>query len=299
MKFVYVLVRSCGKAVEHCLILLIFSSLVIQALTDSHCRDIGDYDALVIVQQAGFEEGELLLYERLQMTPMLLERYAKDGSEKSRRQMLAMCKTDPEVLADVLGHLVSIASEKTKDSTGTGETDDDSEDDELNEIMDDIQEALALARRQGVLPPVRIARILAGESSGQFSSGENAVDSDKGSIPLSVALDYVGTLLEESRKQISRLETEVEEYNTTCNQMEQDIESLLKASNTLGSSADEDFASVGISVDELYTRIRADENGSSKRPVEQPDTEGFWREMEQSEDSFDVIARYFAKGMIT
>ena len=68
----------------------------------------------MIVQHAGFEEGELLLYERLQMTPMLLERYAKDGSEKSRRQMLAMCKTDPEVLVDVLGHLVTLASEKTK-----------------------------------------------------------------------------------------------------------------------------------------------------------------------------------------
>lgn len=69
----------------------------------------------MIVQQAAFDEGELLLYERLQMTPMLLERYAKDGSEKSRRQMLAMCKTDPEVLADVLGHLVAIASGKTKE----------------------------------------------------------------------------------------------------------------------------------------------------------------------------------------
>lgn len=83
-------------------------------MTDSHCRDIGDYDALVIVQQAGFEEGELLLYERLQMTPMLLERYAKDGTEKSRRQMLAMCQTDPEILADVLGRFVEIASEKLK-----------------------------------------------------------------------------------------------------------------------------------------------------------------------------------------
>jgi hypothetical protein len=71
---------------------------------------------LVIVQLAGFEEGELLLYERLQMTPMLLERYAADGSEKSRRQMLAMCQTDPEILADVLGHFVSIASEKLKSS---------------------------------------------------------------------------------------------------------------------------------------------------------------------------------------
>lgn len=83
-------------------------------MTDSHCRDIGDYDALVIVQQAGFEEGELLLYERLQMTPMLLERYANEGSEKSRRQMIAMCKADPEILADVLGHLVSIATQKMK-----------------------------------------------------------------------------------------------------------------------------------------------------------------------------------------
>lgn len=83
-------------------------------MTDSHCGDIGDYDALVIVQQAGFEEGELLLYERLQMTPMLLEKYAREGSEKSRRQMIAMCLNDPEVLADVLGHLVAIATEKMK-----------------------------------------------------------------------------------------------------------------------------------------------------------------------------------------
>jgi hypothetical protein len=97
-------------------IILMFSRSLVghQALTDSHCRDIGDYDALVIVQQAGFEEGELLLYERLQMAPMLLERYAKEGSEKSRRQMIAMCKADPEILADVLGHLVSMAMQTVK-----------------------------------------------------------------------------------------------------------------------------------------------------------------------------------------
>jgi len=65
----------------------------------------------VIVQLAGFDEGELLLYERLQMGPMLLSRYAKDGSEKARRQMLAMCQSDPEVLADVLGQFVSMVAE--------------------------------------------------------------------------------------------------------------------------------------------------------------------------------------------
>lgn len=89
-----------------------------QALTDSHCREIGDYDALVIVQLAGFEEGELLLYERLQMGPMLLSRYAKDGSEKARRQMLAMCHNDPEVLADVLGHFVAMVSENLNKVSG-------------------------------------------------------------------------------------------------------------------------------------------------------------------------------------
>ena len=52
------------------------------------------------------------MYERLQMTPMLLERYAADGSEKSRRQMLAMSQSDPEILADVLSHFVGMASEK-------------------------------------------------------------------------------------------------------------------------------------------------------------------------------------------
>ena len=88
-----------------------------QSLTDSHSREIGDYEALVIVQLNCFEEGELLLYERLQMTPVLLERYAKDGSEKARRQMLAVCQTDPEILADVLGHFVEIASSKLNNNT--------------------------------------------------------------------------------------------------------------------------------------------------------------------------------------
>ena len=79
-------------------------------MTDSYSEEIGNYEALVIVQLAGFTEGEVLLYERLQMAPMLLERYAKDGGERARRQMIAMCRTDPELLRDVLGYFVSMAS---------------------------------------------------------------------------------------------------------------------------------------------------------------------------------------------
>lgn len=89
-------------------------------MTDSHSTDIGDYDALVIVQQARFEDGELLLYERLQMTPFLLERYAKDGSNKSRRQMLAMSQSNPDILADVLGLFVGMATQKLRQENVRG-----------------------------------------------------------------------------------------------------------------------------------------------------------------------------------
>ena len=82
----------------------------------------------------------------------------------------------------------------------------DESDDEVDEILSDIQEVLSLAQRQGVLPPVRIARILAGEGTGQFSSHKYVdTKSPQRTVPLSVALDYVGEILDESRREISRL----------------------------------------------------------------------------------------------
>jgi vacuolar protein sorting-associated protein 11 len=298
----------------------------IAALTDSHCQEIGDYDALVIVQLAGYEEGELLLYERLQMTPVLLERYAKDGSEKARRQMLALAQSDPEILADVLGHFVAIASEKltndtrhpdggggedekqTKDGSFDDDDDSDGSSDEAEAILEDIQEALALARRHGVLPPVRIARILAGEGTGQFSTDLPSISSGtsmnkngevqtqhRKTVPLSVALDYVGSILEDSRKELDRLRSEVEEYNQLCNSMESEIDSL----NCLVPTTAESMANRRMNIDELYTRIRSEyDNAKEMLTAKTTPREAFWRDMGQSEDSFDTIARFFAKGVI-
>jgi hypothetical protein len=122
-----------------------------------------------------------------------------------------------------------------------------------------------LAHRQGVLPPVRIARILAGEGTGQFSSASGgASSSNQRTVPLSVALDYVGDILDESRKEITRLkvsfliglflgrksvfgshhssvveQSEVEEYNQLCNHMETEVDALLRASLTLPASKGE------------------------------------------------------------
>ena len=81
----------------------------------NHVDNMGDYEALVIVQAAGFTEGEVILYERLNMVPMLLEEYAKSGTDRARRQMLAMCEQhDPEIFAEVLSHFVTMANERLK-----------------------------------------------------------------------------------------------------------------------------------------------------------------------------------------
>jgi len=273
----------------------------IAALTDSHNREIGDYDALVIVQLAGFEEGELLLYERLQMGAMLLSRYAKDGSVKARRQMLAMCQSDPEISADVLGYFVNMVTERMVDTAEEAVDDGEESDDEVNDILEDIQETLALAKRQGVLPPVRIARILAGEGTGQFSSSDAPSDRSKTrTVPLSVALDYVGDILDESRKEITRLKVEVEDYNQLCNSMEAEIQSLLNTSQT--SHANEDTGkniSPRINIDDMYSKMRFHADDSTKHSDKaELSREAFWREMDQSEDNFQTLARFFAQNVI-
>ena len=273
----------------------------IAALTDSHNRDIGDYDALVIVQLAGFEEGELLLYERLQMGPMLLSRYAKDGSEKARRQMLAMCQSDPEISADVLGYFVNMVTERMVDSEQEGIDDGEESDDEVNDILEDIQETLALARRQGVLPPVRIARILAGEGTGQFSNSDVPSDqSNMRTVPLSVALDYVGDILDESRKEISHLKVEVEEYNQLCNSMEAEIHSLLSTSQTTQSKEEAGkHISPRINIEDMYKKVRLHlDEGTREDSKAALSREAFWREMDQSEDNFQTLSRFFSQNVI-
>jgi len=326
-------------------------------LTDAHAHELGDYESLVIVQMAGFKRGEMLLYERLNMPSMLLELYGENGGERERRQMLAMCRTDPELLADVLGYFVSLAGErigiennksKSNNSTtknnvnNTSSNNSHDEDDsfsEVDEILEDIQEALDMARAQGVLTPVRIARILAGEGSGQFSNSEDIQSNGNGgdvgtlggsggrSIPLSVALDYVGGILDDSSKEISRLKAEVEEYNHACNSMENEIKNLLSSAHPQENiEICQQSIVPSLDIDVMYDKLQQslDENGNI---IDSGDTssvvgmmtnnysshdcsmsggnhksniiqEEFWREMGQSEDRFETLTRYFGRGLI-
>lgn len=96
--------------------------------------------------------------------------------------------------------------------TRPAEKSDEDSEDGTNEILEDIEEALAIARLQGQIPPVRIARILAGEGTQQFSPdspAESGKSQGEQTVPLSVALEYVGAILDESRKEITRLKVRV------------------------------------------------------------------------------------------
>ena len=270
-------------------------------LTDQH-EDIGDCEALVIVQLAGFIEGEVLLYERMQIVPLLLEQYAKNGNEKSRRQMLAMCRSDPELLADVLGKFVTMSNKdvhfRGKDKGSINAVSES----EMEQIFKDIKEGLTVAQAQGVLPPARVVRILAGEGSGEFSNVNSCSQQrdDVCSVPLPIALDYIGSTLDESKKTILQLKNSVEEYNNMCNAMEAEINDLLDSSgsrNQLNKDKNNEMKTINIEV--MYKKASLEVSESYVERVSGASSEEFWREISQSEDRYDTVARFFAKHMIS
>jgi hypothetical protein len=153
--------------------------------------------------------------------------------------------------------------------------------------------------------PVRIARILAGEGSGQFTSDRPSKERKK-TVPLHVALDYVGSVLEKSRKESYRLRSEIEEYNQLCNTMENEIDSLLRASyvlptattNNSGNGPTETMQNSRLSIDNLLAKIKSEETQIVTDGMTEQTREAFWREIMQAEDSFETISRFFAKGVI-
>ena len=54
-----------------------------------------------------------------------------------------------------------------------------------------------------------------------------------------------------------------------------------------------------MNIEEMYTKVRtAMEDGEKVESKSELSREAFWREMNQTEDSFETIARFFAKGVI-
>ena len=90
----------------------------------------------------------------------------------------------------------------------------------------------------------------------------------------------------------------MEEYNQLCNSIESEVENLLRASQTIVPSPGEDFAP-RINIEEMYTKVRmALDDDEKTENLAELSREAFWREMDQTEDTFQTIARFFAKGVI-
>ena len=54
-----------------------------------------------------------------------------------------------------------------------------------------------------------------------------------------------------------------------------------------------------MNIDEVYSRVRTSMDSLDSRKEGRAESrEAFWRELNQTEDSFDTIARFFSKGVI-
>lgn len=253
-------------------------------LTDPKNGDIGDSEALVLVDLAGFTDGQTILHERLNMVQFLMERYTKNDDEKSRRQMLALSRSDPEILAMVLSRFVHTAEQEQRAASSN-----------LSKVYDIIGEILELARNQNVLPGARIARILAGDDYGPFSDGGSS--RDNAGIPLSVAIDYFGSTLESSSHEIESLKTDIGCYIKMCSSMEKELQTLKNDMLATNTDTIDDF---NVDVDEMYeTLLNAphhDSNSYDTYPYFS--AEDFWRELDQSRGKFDVMAKFMSCGIL-
>ena len=81
--------------------------------------------------------------------------------------------------------------------------------------------------------------------------------------------------------------------------MEAEVESLLRASQPVPASKT-DESSPKISIEEMYAKVRMalDDDDNKAESKAELSREAFWREMDQTEDNFQTIARFFAKGVI-
>jgi len=163
---------------------------------------------------------------------------------------------------------------------------------DIGELLDDIKQGLSMV--QSVLPPVRVVRILAGIGIGQFTEErKEGVSSDDNGVPLSVALDYIGTVMDKQSQEIDRLKSNIEEYNNMCNEMESEINELQSLENSSKASN-----LSGINIDEMHTKLMQTPLDIASEKKSELVSEEFWRQMEQSSDRFETIARFFSKDIL-
>jgi len=275
--------------------------------TEDKDNSIPSDEALVLVMAAGFTPGEILLLDRLHMQHMLLDKLRDEGEkggEKGagyRRMMVEMCERDGSVTGEVLRMLVELYL-KLELEGGS---------EELTEVTEDIEEVLEIVKRGGGLGgvsicPTRIIRILAGqgyeeeeerEGEGEGEGEEKENENETGSLPLSVAVDYVTNLLTTNKNEVRRLEKEIDSYEEACRNMEEKLEAL-QMGNLGGNEKEKRRRSrIDVLMDELGKGGEAGQGGLGLgMGGETSNNNGEWiRQLEFSENRFDLLASFFYK----
>merc|ERR1719354_650033 len=100
--------------------------------------------------------------------------------------------------------------------------------------------------------------------------------------------------MDEQSQEIDRLKSNIEEYNTMCNEMESEIYELTAMEKN---SKAIDYPH-GINIDDMYSKLMdsVPENAGEKKS--ELASEEFWRQMEHSSDRFETLARFFAKDIL-
>jgi len=240
-----------------------------------------DYDssqALLLTHAYEFETGEKFLLEKMQCTELLLRMNIESGDEKGIFKILRKeGRKDPDLYVRVLSYLV-------EQSISTTDNDDK---------WDSIIEVLGLIEKENILSPMNIITIL----------GKNP------ELPLFVASKYLKQAINLTEDDIGQLEEDVAAMKNIVESLslEDSAQRQLvrgkvretRRSTNVNPYDDDDEEDDGILEEHEAIIEKRKWDAIKKAQIERgDDNEGFFAELEGSQDGFATIAAFFGKATI-
>ena len=250
----------------------------IMFLLDGFNADYDSSQALLLTHAYEFETGEKFLLEKMQCTELLLRMNIESGDEKGIFKILRKeGRKDPDLYVRVLSYLV-------EQSISTTDNDDK---------WDSIIEVLGLIEKENILSPMNIITIL----------GKNP------ELPLFVASKYLKQAINLTEDDIGQLEEDVAAMKNTVESLslEDSAQRQLvrgkvretRRSTNVNPYDDDDEEDDGILEEHEAIIEKRKWDAIKKAQIERgDDNEGFFAELEGSQDGFATIAAFFGKATI-
>jgi len=272
-----------------------WSAKIMALLEEPDCLYDADH-ALVLTQMANFRKGQLLLLERLRLTELVLQAHADDGDLASQ---IKLCRRAGRARPDLWSRVLRYAVETTMEEPSADDDDDE------DERWDDVIQILELCEQGDILPPLQVLDIL----------------SINPATPLKVVSPFLERLLTGAQDQTTTDKAEVRELRSSTARMNAEIEELrtrpkvFQANTCNFSGGPLELPVVHFMCGHSYnaTSLPEGEHECLQCSPEQrkwndiynsqvqaaSDHEQFFKELEHAhEKGFDVIAKYFGKGVV-